>query len=250
MARSPYADDSDWDSRGDPDLIGTERLPWLETDDDRDYEPGLPTGRLVTMGLVALAVLVALVGAIWWLSGRTAGEPPADGSIIAAPEEPYKTRPAEKGGKTFAGTGDTSFAVGEGQVREGRLAERAPAPAIATDIADAEPPATPAQRTSERAEAAPAQPVATASEAAPAPAPAASGTAVQVGAFPDRAAAEDAWQRLTRQTEALAGVRHRVVEARVDIGRVYRLQALAGDRASARRLCDALKADGLACFIK
>ena len=85
MARSPYADDSDWDSRGDPDLIGTERLPWLETDDDRDYEPGLPTGRLVTMGLVALAVLVALVGAIWWLSGRTAGEPPADGSIIAAP---------------------------------------------------------------------------------------------------------------------------------------------------------------------
>ncbi len=36
----------------------------------------------------------------------------------------------------------------------------------------------------------------------------------------------------------------------IGIGQVYRLQALAGDRASANRLCAALKADGLACFVK
>ena len=53
-----------------------------------------------------------------------------------------------------------------------------------------------------------------------------------------------------RQTEALNGVSHRVVEAQVDIGRVYRLQAMTGDRAAANRLCDALKDDGLACFVK
>jgi hypothetical protein len=53
-----------------------------------------------------------------------------------------------------------------------------------------------------------------------------------------------------RQTEALNGVRHRVVEAKVDIGTVYRLQAVAGDRASANRLCNALKTDGLPCFVK
>lgn len=248
MARSPYADDSDWDTRGDPGLIGEERLPWLETDDDRDYEPGLPTARLVTMGLIALGVLAALIGAIWWLSNRTTGEPPADGHIIAAPEEPYKTRPAEKGGKTFAGTGDTSFAVGEGQAREGRLAEQAPAPSIASTVSEAEDEPAPAPATS--AAAATPKPTPSATQVAVAPEPAASGTAVQVGAFPDRAAAEDAWQRLTRQTEVLSGVRHRVVEARVDIGRVYRLQALAGDRASAQRLCAALKSDGLACFVK
>ena len=87
MARSPYADDATWDSRGDADLIGEERLPWLESDDDLDYEPGLPTGRLVMLGLVALGALALIIGAIWWLFGREAGEPPADGSIIAAPEE-------------------------------------------------------------------------------------------------------------------------------------------------------------------
>lgn len=243
MARSPYADDATWDSRGDADLIGEERLPWLESDDDLDYEPGLPTGRLVMLGLIALGALALIIGAIWWLFGREAGEPPADGSIIAAPEEPYKVRPANQGGKTFEGTGDTSFAVGEGQTREGRLAERAPtptptvapAPSIASTISD-EPTAAPAPKPS------------------PSPTPTveavAAGAAVQVGAFPRREIAEDAWQRLTRQTEALSGVRHRIVEAQVDIGRVYRLQALPGDRAAAQRLCAALKSDGLACFIK
>lgn len=247
MARSPYADDATWDSRGDPDLIGEERLPWLESDDDLDYEPGLPAGRLVMFGLVALAALALIIGAIWWLFGREAGEPPADGSIIAAPEEPYKVRPADQGGKTFEGTGDTSFAVGEGETREGRLAERtptpaptpaqpaAPAPSIASTISN-EPAAAPAPEPSPR-NTSNAEPVA-------------AGAAVQVGAYPRRDVAEEAWQRLTRQTEALAGVRHRVVEAQVDIGRVYRLQALPGDRAAAQRLCAALKSDGLACFVK
>ena len=73
---------------------------------------------------------------------------------------------------------------------------------------------------------------------------------MQVGAYPRRADAEAAWSRLTRQTEALSGVSHRVVEAQVDIGRVYRLQAVTGSRAEANRLCAALKADGLACFVK
>ena len=76
------------------------------------------------------------------------------------------------------------------------------------------------------------------------------GTSVQVGAYPRRADAEAAWSNLMRQTEALNGVSHRVVEAQVDIGTVYRLQAITGDRASASRLGAALKADGLACFVK
>lgn len=81
-------------------------------------------------------------------------------------------------------------------------------------------------------------------------APQPTGTAVQVGAFPKRSDAEEAWGNLIRQTEALNGVRHRVVEAQVDIGTVYRLQAMTGDRTSANALCSRLKADGLACFVK
>ena len=250
MARSPYADDATWDARGNGDLLGEERLPWLESDDDLDYEPGLPTGRLVLFGLIALALLAVLLGGIWWLFGREAGAPEPDGSIIAAPEEPYKVRPTDSGGKTFEGTGDTSFAVGEGQTREGRLAERTPTPAPTPTATAAAPSIASTINEEPRAAATPKPSPAPKPSPTPAVAQAAPGTAVQVGAFPRRDVAEEAWQRLVRQTEALSGVRHRVVEAQVDIGRVYRLQALAGDRASAQRLCDALKSDGLACFVK
>lgn len=223
-----YDTDEDWDGEGQLDLADDESLPWLEAGEDDEEAAGFDTSRLVLLGMLALVLLGAVVGAIWFATNQVSDEPEADGSLIAAPEEPYKTRPEDPGGKTFAGTGDTSFAVGEGQTRESRLGEpstvsTAPAPAapsIASTVG--EPPRA-------------AQP---------------SGVAVQVGAFPRREDAEAAWSNLMRQTEALNGVSHRVVEARVDIGRVYRLQALAGDRAAANRLCAALKADGLACFVK
>lgn len=227
---TPYDTDEDWEGEDQLDLADGESLPWLEAGEEEDDAAGFDTARLVMVGVLALALLAAVVGGIWFVSNQASDEPEADGSVIAAPEEPYKTRPDDPGGKTFAGTGDTSFAVGEGQTREGKLAETAPPEPVAKPAASGpsiastvnEPPRT---------------------SAAP-------GTVVQVGAYPRREDAEAAWARLMRQTEALNGVSHRVVEAQVDIGRVYRLQAVAGDRSGANRLCAALKADGLACFVK
>ena len=235
MAAGGYDQNGAWSEEENLELIDSdERLPWLEADEEDEDEGGFATSRIVLIGALALALIAVLVGSAWYFLSGSAGEPPADGSLIAAPEEPYKTKPDDPGGKTFAGTGDTSFAVGEGQTREGRLADppqaaSAAGPSLATTLnADAEePPAPP-----------------------PAPAAQPSGTAVQVGAFPTRAEASEAWARLIRQTEALNGVKHRVVEARVDIGTVYRLQAVAGDRSSANALCSRLKADGLPCFVK
>ena len=229
-ASTPYDTDEDWEGEGQLDLADDESLPWLEAGEDEDEAAGFDTSRLWLMGVLALALLALVIGGIWFFSNQASDEPPADGSVIAAPEEPYKTKPENPGGKTFAGTGDTSFAVGEGQTREGKLAEPAAAPAAGSG---------------ESASPTIASTVNTESRSAPLP-----GTAVQVGAYPRRADAQAAWSNLIRQTEALNGVKHRVVEAQVDIGRVYRLQALAGDRASANRLCAALKADGLACFVK
>jgi dihydroxyacetone kinase len=40
------------------------------------------------------------------------------------------------------------------------------------------------------------------------------------------------------------------VEGQADIGKVYRLQAVADDVAAAKRLCDALQSDGVACQVK
>lgn len=233
---TPYDTDEDWEGEEQLDLADDESLPWLEAGEDEDDGAGFDTSRLILLAVLALALLGAVVGAIWFVTNQVSDEPEADGSVIAAPEEPYKTRPDDPGGKTFAGTGDTSFAVGEGQSREGRLAEPTTAP---RDTAASGPSIASTVNEGTRTTA----PSTPASATAP-------GTAVQVGAFPRRDDAEAAWSRLTRQTEALSGVRHRVVEAQVDIGRVYRLQAVTGSRAEANRLCAALKADGLACFVK
>lgn len=203
-----------------------ERLPWLEPGDEDDEETGVDTGRIFGFAMLALLALVAFVGGIWWFGQRDANpELVADGSTIEAPPGPYKERPADPGGKQFEGTGNLAPAVGEGERREGRLADNAPRPSI-----DA-PGASPA--------------------AAAAPSPAATGgIAVQVGAYSSKADAEAGWQRLQAQTDKLAGVSHRVVQGQADIGTVFRLQAVAGDVASASRLCAALKGDGVACQVK
>ena len=239
MAQGSFGTDDDWDGDDwdgdDLELIESEeRLPWLAGEDEEEREAGFATSRLVMMGVLSLVMVAVLVAAAWFVLGATSDEPPADGSLVAAPEGPYKVKPEDAGGKIHPGTGQTSFAVGEGQTREGQLADRQPA-------AGPRP-----QATSESA----APSLATTLDEGPrAPAPA-RGTMVQVGAYPTRAGAEEAWGRLIRQTTVLNGVSHRVTQAQVDIGTVYRLQAVAGSNAAARSLCGRLKDDGLACFVK
>lgn len=209
-----------------------ERLPWLESDDDGEEPAGFDTGRLVGLGLILLVALVVMVGGIWFVANRGLGAGPApDGSLIAAPESPYKERPDDPGGKTFAGTGDTSYAVGVGREVEARLATATPPPAAAV----------PSPAVSATAEP---TPTATAEATLP------PGTAVQVGAYSTRSDAEAGWRRLSGQTDALAGVSYRIFAGRADIGTVYRLQAVGGDRAGAQALCGRLKAAGISCQVK
>lgn len=213
-----------------------ERLPWLESaDDDEDDNDGYDTGRFVAMFGGAVALLAAVVGGIWWFThSGTDPELVADGSVVPAPAEPYKTTPANPGGKTFDGTGDLSFAASEGQSRTpviGGAGEDGAAPAASTAPAASQAPA----------------PAASASVA-----PAASGgVGVQVGAFSSQASAEAGWTKLVAQANgALSGVSHRVVAGTADNGTIYRLQAVQPDRASAAGLCGRLKAAGISCQVK
>ena len=244
---SPADNDRDDDGFSDDPLEterlalddGNERLPWLESDDD-DGDAGEANGGrilgLVLLGLIALAVIV---GGIWWSNNRTP-DPAlvADGSTIRAPAGDYKEAPKDPGGKTFDGTGNTAFAVSEGQNRPAKLGETAaPAPGAAPkpgfELAKPSP--------------------ATTSSAAPARAAAvaaAGGPVVQVGAYSSRASAEAAWSRLAQQYSALSGQKHQVVEGTADIGTVFRLQALPGNTAAAQALCGRLKSAGLACQVK
>ncbi len=233
-------DDEDTFGRDDPfaseQLVLTDadddRLPWLEASDDGEDVGGIDTGRIAGFTLLILLIFAAIAAAYWWVWQReTANELIPQGGTIAAQEGPYKVRPTDSGGKTFEGTGDTSFEVGEGQSREGRLAvdpEPAPQPSPAsTDQPDGSNGQTPA-------------PVDTPP----------TGPVVQVGAYANRANAQEGWQTLKGQTTHLNGVKHQIVRGKADIGIVYRLQAVPGSLSAAKQLCNALRDDGVACQVK
>ena len=219
-------------------LADTDNLPWLESGDDDEDAGGLDPGQIMLFAAGLVALLGAVVGGVWYVSNKAGGgELVADGSVIAAPEGPIKQRPDDPGGKQFAGTGNVAPVVGEGGSRPAVVAE-APLPPLPGD------PAKPA-------------PAPTAAATKPVPvspsagtAPATGGVGVQLAAYGTRARAEQGWTDAQKRTDALAGVKYRVVEGKVDIGTVYRLQAVTGSRAEAEKLCAALKADGVDCQIK
>lgn len=205
-----------------------ERLPWLESTDDEDYakSEGSDMGHTVRLGLLALAALAAIVMGIYWITHRNPD--PAltpDGSLVAAEATPYKEAPKDPGGKTFDGTGDTSFAVSEGQSKAAQMAPAAgaaPAPATA--------------------------PQAKPSTAAAA---SASGVGVQVGAFSSKESAEAGWTKLVSGSRgALSGVSHRVIAGSADNGTIFRLQAVAPNGDAAKALCGKLKGAGISCQVK
>ena len=222
-----------------------EKLPWLDTDDD-DQAEATDGGRVLGLVVLGLIALATIVGGIWWSTHRNPDATlVADGGTIAAPSQAYKEAPKDPGGKTFDGTGNTAFAVSEGQTRPAKLGEGsapvAPPPGAATVKPGFE---------SVKPAAASASPAASAASHAAANAGTASGPVVQVGAYSTHASAEAAWSRLSQQYSALSGQRHQTVEGKADIGTVFRLQALPGDAAAAQALCGKLKAAGLACQVK
>lgn len=224
------------DAGSELDLADTDSLPWLESDEQDEDAGGLDVMQIAGFFALLLALLGAVVGGVWYVSNRVTGaEMVADGSVIAAPEGPVKQRPDNPGGKEFAGTGSVAPVVGEGGSRPAVVAD---APAAMPSL----PAPTPAPAGAKQAAAATAAPTPT-----PAPVP---GTGVQLAAYGTRARAEQGWTDVSRRTDALTGVKYRIVEGKVDIGTVYRLQAVAGSRAEADRLCAALKADGVDCQVK
>ncbi|WP_066525984.1 SPOR domain-containing protein [Erythrobacter sp. CCH5-A1] len=239
MIDAEYEDLNEVD--GELGLSDTDSLPWLESDEEEEGAGGIDTSQIVLFALGLLALLGVVVAGVWYVTNRAAsGEVVADGSVIPAPEGPIKQRPDDPGGKTFDGTGNVAPVVGEGGSRPGVVAGT-PMPPQAGGPMAGQPAGQPSP--------APTKPVPAATPAA-GQAPQTGGVGVQLAAYGTRARAEQGWSDAQRRTDALKGIKYRVVEGKVDIGTVYRLQAVVGTRAEADRLCGALKADGVDCQVK
>ena len=233
------------------DLAQEDGLPWLEPEEEYEGEGEIDTAQIVGFVAVLLVFLVGAFGLVYAVSNFNRGpQIVADGSTIEAPAGPVRERPQDAGGKQFAGTGDVAPGVGQGESSEARLASGAGAgsgdlsiamPAIEGGAGVAPVEADPAASVSSS----PAAP------AAQAPAPDMAGAVgVQLAAYSSRARAEKGWRDLQRQSSTLSQYKHRVVEGRIDIGTVYRLQAVAADRSQAEALCRTLKEQGLDCQVK
>jgi hypothetical protein len=190
-------------------LDDPDRLPWLETADGYEYNDGASPMKVALMVLGGLALLAAIVGAIYWTQRNQSAGTEGNGELIAAQEGDYKVRPEDSEGKTFEGQGDSAFAASEGKKA---------AATIATDKSKAADPKT-----------------ATPSGVA---ATAAGATFIQLGAYSDSATAEQSWSALSKRFGFLSGVNRKIAEGAADGGRkVYRLQAVASDASQAQQFC-------------
>lgn len=223
-------------AEGELDLSEDDSLPWLESDEDEDTG-GFDWVQFGGFFVILLALLGAMVGGIWYLSkGANDAEVVADGSTIEAPDGPYKVKPKDPGGKEFEGTGNVAPGVGEGQATDGKMADK-------SDGAGGE--GSSGSQASGGSDGAGSNGSSGSQQAS-----SSGGVGVQVGAYGSEKRAQQGWATLTASSAALEGVRYRIVKGQADIGTVYRLQAIASDRAAADKLCNALKADGLPCQVK
>ncbi|MDY7097433.1 MAG: SPOR domain-containing protein [Pseudomonadota bacterium] len=253
------------------DLSEEDSLPWLEADEEDDSAGSLDTAQLV--GFLALlgAVLFGVLGTIYFVSqSGSSDEMVADGSTIEAPEGPYKTAPDDPGGKEFAGTGDVAPGVGQGQAPDSQMASNTGAASGDQDLniampsigggdaatgqgggasgSGTNPPRTGAAREIAANGGSTSQSGVSGNSGSSSAS--SGGVGVQLAAYSSRSRAEQGWRDLKGRTSALSGFKHRVVEGQVDIGTVYRLQAVAANRSAADKLCATLKRQGLDCAVK
>ena len=216
------------DSRDDGlNFDDNNRLPWLETADGHEVADGGSPLKIISMVVLGLALLVAIVGGVYWFQSGQSGGANGNGELIAAPKGDYKEKPADAGGKSFEGEGDSAFAASEGQKTGAVLAGPSADPVAASQSVAAKP-ATPS-----------------ATNSAPANA-----VLVQLGAFGDSAKAEAAWTGLNKRFGFLAGMNRQIAQANVEGGRtVFRLQAVTANSTEAQQLCAKLKVAGENCLI-
>jgi hypothetical protein len=234
------------------DLREEDRLPWLETVEP-DQPEGVGAGRVIALVLLGLAVLAALIFAIYKLQNRT---PAGDGQLIAAQEGDYKVKPNDPGGLKVEGEGDSAIATSAGkEAGRGAIDLRAvpEKPVTAPRVV-----ATPVPR-EQGGRNAVSQVPASGGKLVAAPPVAANrpvaavaggnGSLVQLGAFPTEAVANSAWTSFSRRFAYLAPLGKSVQPVATGGRTLYRLRVNAGSANAAADICGRLKVAGESCFV-
>lgn len=234
------------------DLREEDRLPWLETVEPDEPE-GVGAGRVIALVLLGLAILAALIYAIYKLQNRT---PAGDGQLIAAQEGDYKVKPNDPGGLKVEGEGDAAIATSAGK-EAGRGAIDLKAvpekPVVAPRVV-----ATPTPRVQGGKNAVSQVPasggklVAAPPVSANRPATATAGgvgSLVQLGAFPTETAANDAWTGFSKRFAYLAPLGKSIQPVATGGRTLYRLRVNAGSANAAADICGRLKVAGESCFV-
>ena len=231
-------------------LSDEDRLPWLEPVDDVDGQGGGSARGWIAPVLALLLLAGLAVGGVWWWQNREIA-PTGTGELIAAPEGPYKVKPAEEGGMTIEGQGETAFATSEGAQVQGSLdlnavpeapVERAPAAAptpAATRKASASSVILENKGGTLTARAVPTQPEA---ESAP-------GATIQLGAYPTQDSARKSWEAMQKRFAYLGERSPNILKAEVNGRTFHRLRVGTGSAAEARDLCARLRVAGENCLV-
>ena len=233
-----------------PYAEGEDRLPWLETVEP-DEKEGLPVGRVVAFVIGGLAILAALVFAVYKLQQPHG----PDGQLIEAQEGDYKVKPDDPGGLKVKGEGDAAIATsagksGNGSIDLGAVSEKPvegkrlqpmPTPTSAAGRnAVAQVPASGGKLTAEA-------PVT--ANRSNAPGAASGGSLVQLGAFPSASAANAAWTSFSKRFSYLATLGKSVEPVAIGGRTLYRLRVNAGSANQAADICGRLRVAGETCFV-
>lgn len=257
--------------------VGMDRLPWLDDEPTPRAQPKLrepkpprprPTSRsLRELAGWAVAALLLVAGASYWLGMQSAEEPvsaPAPEATMRLPE--VRTTPAEpetaivETPEVRAAPAAPARRVESGRASPGRRRTLAPMDMKDSDLA----------KTVSEQEGAPAKPDAKVEPAKAAPAPAvrplasrdelklwpsrvskgASGRLVQIGAFGSRHQAKLGWRRMKRAYPAVGRLPAVVVEARNSRGRrFYRFQIGTTSQAHSEVLCQRMERIRFSCAV-
>lgn len=239
MAHDPYA------------LSDEDRLPWLEpVDEFEEPQRGFPPA-LLGWVLAGLALIAVGIGFGWWWQNREIA-PSGSGALIAAPEGPYKVKPAEEGGLKVEGQGAVVFQTSQGAQVQGALdLDALPEAPVARNPA-AEPTPAPEPKAARSATSTVSESseklVAKAPPAALAPeAPA--GSTIQLGAFPSEAVARKSWQAMEKRFAYLADRSESIIRAEVNGRTYFRLRVAAASATEAKDLCARLRIAGENCLV-